>query len=228
LFLRIRFSFTPSQAGEGRAGVFPVYLDVKPPVGSKSFDLPPGRSSQSWEGRPALSGRLLAAAGHMHQYAKSLTLEDVTEGKLLWETSPVVDSEGRILSVPIGSFWKRGGIPLRSDHVYRLTVTYENPTGALLPDGGMGTLGGVFIPEPGERWPAVDEQHPDFLADLQHTRGMGADASQEAALDVEPEASPGPPAEPADELEARTSGTSDPAAGEDPVDADPHAGHDPN
>ena len=203
LYLRIRFSFTPSQAGEARAGIFPVYLDVKPPVGSKAFDLPPGRSSQSWEARPAVSGRLLAAAGHMHQYAASLRLEDATDGKVLWEVVPVTDSERRIESVPMGSFWKKGGLPLRSDDVYRLTVTYDNPTGAVIPDGGMGTLGGVFIPEPGELWPEVDKEHPDYLADLAHTRGVDL-----ARRGTEPEPAPS-------------------GAHEEVVGDDPHAGHPP-
>lgn len=186
LYLRIRFSFTPSQAGAARASVFPVYIDVKPPVGNKAFDLPPGVSAQSWEASPAVSGRLLAAAGHMHDHGKSLRLEDVTEGKVLWETAPVTGASGRILSIPGGSFWKKGGIPLLEDHTYRLTVTYDNPTGRLLPDGGMGTLGGIFIPEPGEVWPEAEKDHPDYLADLQHTRGL-------AALD--PSADPKPASE---------------------------------
>ena len=65
----------------------------------------------------------------MHQYGKSLVLEDVTDGKVLWRVEPKTDAEGNIESVPLGSFWKKGGVPMRSDHVYRLTVTYDNPTG---------------------------------------------------------------------------------------------------
>jgi hypothetical protein len=171
LYLRIRFAFEPSRAGSGRAGVFPLYLDVRPPVGKKSFDLPPGRSEQSWSGRPAVAGRLLAAAGHLHEHAVGLRLEDATRGEVLWEVAPVTDSTGRIEDIPIGSFWKKGGIPLRPDREYRLVATYDNPTGETLPEGGMGTLGGVFIPEPGETWPAVDPTHPDYLADLVHQRG---------------------------------------------------------
>ncbi|HEY7462244.1 MAG TPA: hypothetical protein VIC59_10265 [Gemmatimonadota bacterium] len=187
VYLRIRFEFTPSQAGEGRAGVFPVYIDVRPPVGPKAFDLPPGVSTQSWEGSPAVTGRLLAAGGHMHQYGKGLVLEDLTDPKVLWKVEPKIDAQGNIQSIPIGSFWKKGGVPMRADHVYRLTVIYDNPTGATIPSGGMGTLGGVFIPEPGETWPDVARQDPQYVADLAYTRGggtaMGAemDASSGAA-----------------------------------------------
>ncbi len=174
LYLRIRFDFTPSRAGESRAGVFPVYMDVRPPVGQKDFDLPPGVSTQSWEGSPAVTGRLLAAGGHMHQYGKSLVLEDVTQGKVLWKVEPETDAKGNIESIPLGSFWKKGGVPMRSDHVYRLTVTYDNPTGQAIERGGMGTLGGVFIPDPGEHWPAVAKQDAQYVADLEYTRGGGA------------------------------------------------------
>ncbi|MFN2431988.1 MAG: hypothetical protein ABR599_04080 [Gemmatimonadota bacterium] len=172
-YLRIRFLFTPARAGDARAGIFPVYLDVRPPVGEKSFDLVPGESEQSWEGSPAVSGRLLGGAGHMHQYGRSLRLEDVTTGGLLWKVEPLTDEEGRILSIPPGEFWKKGGLPLRSDHVYRLTVSYDNPTDEVIPGGGMGTLGGFFLPEPGESWPPVVKDDPLYLADLRHTRGEG-------------------------------------------------------
>ena len=196
LYLRIRFAFEPSRAGSARAGVFPLYLDVRPPVGKKSFDLPPGRSEQSWSGRPAVEGRLLAAAGHLHRYAVGLRLEDATDGKVLWEVTPVTDADGRIEDIPIGSFWKKGGIPLHPDREYRLVATYDNPTGETLPDGGMGTLGGVFIPEPGESWPAVDSTNPDYLADLVHQRGdmgaMGAAGAREGETGAEPDPSGGP------------------------------------
>jgi hypothetical protein len=188
LYLRIRFDFTPSRAGEGLAGVFPVYMDVRPPVGRKDFDLAPGVSTQSWEGSPAVSGRLLAAGGHMHQYGKSLALEDVTDEKVLWRVEPRTDAQGNIQSIPIGSFWKKGGVPMRSDHVYRLTVTYDNPTGEPIEKGGMGTLGGVFIPDPGERWPEVAKEDPQYLADLKYTRGGGGDrqSKMDQMSDMEP------------------------------------------
>lgn len=173
-YLRIRFLFTPSVAGATVAGVFPVYMDVRPPVGKKSFDLPPGAFTQSWQGSPAIDGRLLGAAGHMHQHGTSLRLEDVTAGKTLWEVAPVTDAEGRIVDIPVGEFWKKGGVRLRAGSVYRLTVAYENPSGSPIPDGGMGTLGGFFIPEPGEAWPDVEKADPLYVADMRHQRGEDA------------------------------------------------------
>jgi hypothetical protein len=233
LYLRIRFDFTPSQAGEGRASVFPVYLDVRPPVGRKDFDLPPGPSTQSWEGSPAVTGRLLAAGGHMHQYGKGLVLQDVTGGKVLWKVEPKVDAEGNIESIPIGSFWKKGGLPMRSDHVYRLSVMYDNPTGETIERGGMGTLGGVFIPEPGEAWPAVAKEDPQYVADLRYTRGggtgqgMGMDDKPDPGAAAAHDAADASHAAAASDAAPASDATTEPSRGVDVSGAAPdaHAGH---
>jgi hypothetical protein len=180
LSLRIRLEFTPATDRPARVQVYPFYLDVKPAVGSKAFDLPPGTFVRSWQGRPAISGRLLEVAGHVHDYAKVLRLEDVTEGMTLWEVAPILDAAGRLKSVPQGNFWKNGGMPIRSDHLYRLSVTYQNPTGRILREGGMGTLGGAFVPDPGEVWPKVDKSDADYIADLRWTSGVGGETGPPA------------------------------------------------
>jgi hypothetical protein len=171
LYVRIRLRFTPALPGQSKANIFPLYLDVMPAVGRKAFDLPPGISSRSFEARPAISGRLLEAGGHVHDFAIRLELEDVTSGKTLWEVAPSLDSAGHVRGVSRGSFWWRGGLAIRSDHFYRLTVTYDNPTGTTLLQGGMGTLAGVFVPGAGEIWPAVEKQNPDYVADLKFVAG---------------------------------------------------------
>jgi hypothetical protein len=147
--------------------VYPVYIDVMGHIGKKDFDLPPGHSEKSWEGRPAVGGRLLAAGGHLHDYAVKLVFEDVGEGEVLWETAPVVDERGRTVAVPVGKFWWKGGIKLSADHTYRLTVIYDNPTGDTIIDGGMGVLGGVL--KPAEDWPTVDPQDPAYVSNLKRT-----------------------------------------------------------
>jgi hypothetical protein len=160
-------------------GVQPIYIDVMGHVGEKEFDLPPGRSERSWEGSPAIPGRLLGAGGHLHDYATLLRFENVTEGKVLWETRPELDEEGRVVGVPVGKFWWKGGIGLHPEHTYRLTVFYDNPTGKTLPGGGMGVLGGIF--KPGDGWPALDPDDPLYVANMSKTqrtanmRAMGTD-----------------------------------------------------
>ncbi len=150
--------------------VYPIYIDVMGHVGEKEFDLPPGRSERHWEGSPAVAGRLLAAGGHLHDHATSLRFEDRTDGRVLWETAPETDESGKVVAVPLGKFWWKGGLRLERDHTYRFTVVYDNPTGRELAGGGMGVLGGVFMPERGSEWPVLDPSNPQYLANLQETR----------------------------------------------------------
>jgi hypothetical protein len=167
--LRIRFPFKRATSRIGALSIFPFYMDVMPPTVPHSFDLPPGRSEKYWEGKPAIAGRLLGVGGHMHAYGKLLRLEDRTAGKILWEGKPTVDSTGAITGFPITKFVTRLGLSLRSDHVYRLTAFYDNPTSAVIPDGGMGALGGVFLPSRDVKWPQVNRASTDYRIDVAGT-----------------------------------------------------------
>lgn len=148
------------------ADVYPFYLDVTGPVGLKDFEVPPGRSVQAWEGSPAIDARILGAGGHLHDYAERLRLVDLTTGEVLWETEPNASTEGRVYSVPMGKFWWRGGVPIRSDHRYRAEVVYHNPTDEPSPLGGMGVIAGVVVPAEGAEWPELDRSDPDYREDL--------------------------------------------------------------
>jgi hypothetical protein len=141
------------------------------PGGSKAFDLPPGRTVRSWESSPAIPGYIVGVGGHVHDHAVSLELTDVTAGQVLWRAAPVRDSLGRVMSMPIARFysWRRLGIHIVPTHRYRITVTYENPTGRLLPNGGMGAVAGLFIPERGVRWPLADTTNAVYRQDLHDT-----------------------------------------------------------
>jgi len=66
------------------------------------------------------------------------------------------------------------GIPLHPDHVYRLTAEYDNPTGKVLKDGGMGAFGGVVIPASDDDWPEVARQDSAYLHDVRVTTGPDA------------------------------------------------------
>jgi hypothetical protein len=69
--------------------------------------------------------------------------------------------------------WGLPGLPLRADHVYRLTAVYDNPTGQTIPGGGMGAVGGVIVPHPGTEWPGVDPRAPELRADIDVTTRTG-------------------------------------------------------
>jgi hypothetical protein len=159
--------------------IFPLYraypwaMDVMFPLGrasdgSKAFDLPPGRSVRSWESQPAVPGRIAGLGGHVHDYAVSLELRDVTTNEVLWRGAPVREPTGRVLSMPVTRFvgWRGAGVPIVPSHRYRVTVAYDNPTGRTLQEAGMGAVGGLFVPDRGARWPKVDIADPTYLTDL--------------------------------------------------------------
>jgi len=152
--------------------VFPFYLDVMPPAGIHEYDLPPGHSEKSWEGRPAVSGRILGMGGHVHKYATSLRLEDLTADKVVYETKPITDANGAVTSMPQDVFIWRLGIPIVAEHTYRLAVTYENPEPDTIPGGGMGALGGIMIATRGQEWPTIDPRSPEYLKDRAVTLRM--------------------------------------------------------
>ena len=158
-----------------RSGMFPLYtvypfhLDVMFPLGSKAFDLPPGESSKSWEGSPAIPGGILGIGGHAHQYVTRLMLEDVTTGDVLYDQAPPTDAEGHIEEVPAIRYTGRGiGRPIYPDHVYRVTVRYYNPTGELIVDGGMGSVAGAFVPAANAVWPMANPMDELFAADFEN------------------------------------------------------------
>jgi hypothetical protein len=167
--LRIRMRYSSTDAWHPRWAIQPFYLDVMPPAGGHAYDLPPGRSERSWQGQPAVSGRILALGGHMHKYGVSLKLEDVTEGKVIFETAPELDEDGNVIGMPRKFYIWRLGIPLRADRVYRLTAIYDNPTGKTIAGGGMGALGGVLIPDDEGAWPVVDRSNPEYQFDVKFT-----------------------------------------------------------
>jgi hypothetical protein len=171
--LRVRLELSPATPWFRPLAIKPVYLDVMPPAGQHAFDLPPGRSVRSWEGRPAVAARLLAAGSHLHQYGTGLRLEDVSTGKLIWEAHPKLDDKGEVVGMPIRYFLPFG-VPLFPDRTYRLTAEYNNPTGKVLEGGGMGALGGIVLPASGSAWPGVERGDSVYRHDVWVTTGEGS------------------------------------------------------
>jgi len=159
---------------------YPWDIDVqyplgRPGTGSKAFDLPPGRTERSWEGSPSISGTILGLGGHLHDYGVRLALRDVTTGELLWSGAPTTDRAGRVTSFPLARFykWYRLGLHVVSTHRYRLTAIYDNPTGHVIRDGGMGAVAGLFVPDRGAVWPEVDTTDTVYQRDLAATIRSG-------------------------------------------------------
>lgn len=163
-WLRLRLLVAPERRVLKALPVFPFSLDVMGPVGEKSFPVPPGRTERSWEGSPAVDARVLAIGGHLHDHGTELRLEDAASGEVLWAARPQVEG-GRLLSVPTDMPWKRGGIRLRADRRYRVTVVYDNPTQQPAEHGGMGVIAGVA--HVGRAWPPLDPDDADYRTDLE-------------------------------------------------------------
>lgn len=149
-----------------RFDVQPFYLDIQPPPATAAFDLPPGPSTFSWEGSPAIDVQVLGLGGHMHEYAQEVRLEEVRpdgETKTLWRARPELRPDGGIAEIPRGTFIHRLGLGLRRDRTYRLVAVYDNPTGGVIPGGGMAEIGGVV--RAAAEWPATDPADPAFRSD---------------------------------------------------------------
>jgi hypothetical protein len=180
--VRLVLHYVPASRPWPLYRTYPWAMDVqyplgRPPTGSKAFDLPPGRTVRFWEGSPAIGGTILGLGGHLHDYGVSLELRDVTASKVLWHGKPITDGP-RVLSFPLARFysWRRLGIHVDPAHRYRLTAVYENPTGRLIPDGGMGAVAGLFVPDHGAVWPPVDTTDSLYRQDLLATiRSGGGD-----------------------------------------------------
>jgi len=171
--LHVRLAMSPAASWLRPLSIKPVYMDVMPPAGTHAYDLPPGRSTKTWEGKPAVAARLLAVGGHLHQYGTALRFEDVTSGKVLWNARPKLDDKGEVVGMP-RHYFLPFGTRLSPDHVYRLTAEYENPTGKVLEDGGMGALGGIVLPASGSAWPAVSRADSVYKHDVWVTTGEGS------------------------------------------------------
>lgn len=174
--LRVKLGYSAQGGISPLFHVFPFVMDAmfplgRSPHGSKAFDLAPGRTVREWEGSPAIPGTIVGCGGHVHDYAVALEFSDATTGRVIWQASVISDSAGRVLSLPVVRFyrWYRLGIHVVPTHKYRIKVTYENPTGHVITDGGMGAVGGLFIPDRGTTWPKVDPTNAIYQQDFKDT-----------------------------------------------------------
>ncbi len=171
---------------------YPWVLDVlfplgHPPHGSKAFDLVPGRSTHSFESHPAIAGTIVGLGGHLHKYGVRIELSDATTGEVLWHAAPILDSTGHVVSIPttLLANWHRLGVHIVPAHRYRVTAIYDNPTGHLLRDGGMGLVGGLFVPDRGTRWPTVDTSDTLYQRDLLATLQAGEGGARAMMMEMD-------------------------------------------
>lgn len=164
----------------------PWQLDVGFPVGDKSFTLPPGASTRSYEASPAIAGKIVAVGGHVHEMATRISLIDVAEDKVIWSAAPTLDTAKNVVGVPIGKLYRFGsiGYEIRPDRKYRVTVEYNNTSGEPVEAGGMGVIGGLFVPASGQAWPAAVKGDTLYTTDAWHYLRMKPKADTTSAEHV--------------------------------------------
>lgn len=161
-------------ADESRAReqVLPIYIDANNHVGGKtSFDLPPGRSTHSFEFQLPVGGGLLAASGHLHDYGVEVRLEEAETGRVLTSLKPERDRQGRVLGME-QKIYRRlfklldARLRLEAGVRYRIVGVYDNPTGHTIPDGGMAHISGIFAPDDLAEWPELDPSAEAYRVDV--------------------------------------------------------------
>jgi hypothetical protein len=167
--LTVELQYSPEGPWAPPQDVVPFFSHVTPPLEETSYDIPPGVSERSLELRPSVSGTILGLGGHLHRYGTSVRLEDVTEGRVLWEQVAVRAPDGTIVELGQDVFVWSQGPKLRTDRTYRVTATYDNPTGSTIVAGGMGTVGGVIVPD--APWPHVDRHAPEYVWQIEREIG---------------------------------------------------------
>jgi hypothetical protein len=177
--VRLLVSYVPERRPWPLFSVFPWQLDVAFPVGDKSFDLPPGRSERTYEGSPAVDGKIIVIGGHMHDYGRTIEFWDATTNTMLWHGEPAPAPPGKPRAVPITTFYRLTGIGVRitPTHRYRVRVIYDNPTSDTIPDGGMGVVGGLFMADRNVVWPSTNPGDSLYQKDLRHFLGPVGKAS---------------------------------------------------
>ncbi len=168
VLVEVRLKYVRASEQKPALVVYPFQLDIGFPAGDKDVDLPPGRSVFRWEGRPAIAGRILAIGGHLHEYAVSIELVDVTTGDELWRGLPSYDEAGNVTGVTVEVFDEESAILLDPSHTYRVIATYRNPTRGTLYGAGMGVVGGVFLPDETAEWPTADASDRLYRLDRLH------------------------------------------------------------
>lgn len=167
--IRVIISWSPTNQVPRPLDVYPLLLDAGfRPGQTPAYDLPPGRSERTLEFVMPVSGRVLVAGGHLHDYGVELRLEDIDEAAAVFTLEAVTDSAGRMKSIPLAIPGAIGrGRHLEAGRHYRLTVVYHNPTNEVIPEGAMGEMALLFAPDDPDLALTVDRTRPEIIADVE-------------------------------------------------------------
>lgn len=166
-YLEVTLLYTPAK-GHNVLSVMPFYVDVNNHIGGvTTFDVPPGKSTHSYQFELPIAGKLVGIGGHIHDYGSSLELQDATNGKVLARLKARRDHDGRVKGVGRFIFgFNSDALSLQAHHPYRVVAVYDNPTKETFKDGGMGHINGAFVPADGATWPKLDLNDPLVKRDI--------------------------------------------------------------
>jgi hypothetical protein len=154
LVVQMEYRTATSQATPLRS-VYPMWIDVEE-CRASGYDLGPGKTASTGRFTMKYSGELLGVGGHLHDYGRGLTLEDLTHKRVIAQLTPQSDPSGLLVSMPVISFADSGGFRLVAGQVLRVTATYDNSTGKFLPEGAMGIVVGYFLPNDDSAFAALE------------------------------------------------------------------------
>jgi len=146
VYLEVKIPYAPpADPAVSTKSVYPTWMDVQS-CGNSGYDLKPGNNQNTGTVTVKYNGILLGVGGHMHDYAKQIVLEDATRKETVATLDAKLDEKGQLLSMPVVTFFDRGGYKFCAGHLPRITATYDNTTGKPLPSGAMGIVVGYFLP----------------------------------------------------------------------------------
>lgn len=173
--LVLRMKWMPPGMKPRPVDVLPVWLDVNNiPGKSDAYDMPPGVSRKSFEFTVPVGGRILAAGGHLHDYANFIRLEEAESGKEVLTIRPKLDADRKLIEVPRKIYGARGeGIRVRAGRTYRIVAEYDSPLPETVPAGAMGIIALLYRPDDLAQWPALNTEHADTQKDMTNLETMG-------------------------------------------------------
>lgn len=143
VYLEVKIPYADSTSAT--KSVYPTWMDVQS-CGNSGYDLKPGNNQNTGTVTVKYDGVMLGVGGHMHDYAKQIVLEDATRKETVATLDAKLDEKGQLLSMPVVTFFDRGGYKFAAGDQLRITATYDNVTGKLLHSGAMGIVVGYFLP----------------------------------------------------------------------------------
>ena len=102
------------------------------------FFVPPERHEQKRVVTLGFEGRIHFMGTHVHPFAESMELLNVTREELVWKGTSIRGDSGTMSGFEVYSSVE--GYPVQPGEAYRITSSYDNPT-----DGPIDAMAGLFI-----------------------------------------------------------------------------------